>query len=79
MMKFGTALAGFTTTLAAAISTGPNSVVGEGTIRMGAESIRMPKGGLADVIHDTNFKLDTGNQSYLFMDLFSSGPSAELR
>ena len=35
---------------------------------MAANSIRAEKGGLADVIHDTNFKLDNGNQSYLFMD-----------
>jgi hypothetical protein len=35
---------------------------------MHAEHIRSEKGGLADVMADTNFKLDDGNQSYWFMD-----------
>ena len=39
-----------------------------GTIRMRAEQVRADKGGLADVIHDTSFKLDRGNPSYWLTD-----------
>ena len=46
----------------------PNEDLGNGTIRMSAESVRSDKGGLADVLADTRFKLDDGNQSYFFMD-----------
>ena len=35
---------------------------------MHAEHVRSDKVGLADVYADTKFKLDDGNQSYLFMD-----------
>ena len=35
---------------------------------MRAEQVRADKGGLADVIHDTSFKLDRGNPSYWFTD-----------
>ena len=46
----------------------PNQAFDNGTVRMHAEHIRSEKGGLADVMADTNFKLDDGNQSYWFMD-----------
>ena len=46
----------------------PNTAFDNGTIRMGANHVRSEKGGLADVLADTRFKLDDGNQSYLFMD-----------
>ena len=46
----------------------PNEALNNGTIRMSAEQIRSEKGGLADVLADTRFKLDDGNQSYFFMD-----------
>ena len=36
---------------------------------MKASHIRAEKGGMADVIHDTNFKLDSGNQSYFLTDV----------
>ena len=49
-------------------STQPNHAFDNGTVRMHAEHIRSEKGGLADVMADTNFKLDDGNQSYWFMD-----------
>ena len=52
-----------------------------GTIRMRAEQVRADKGGLADVIHDTSFKLDRGNPSYWFTDtsvLFEE-PSPSMR
>ena len=39
-----------------------------GTVRMRAEQVRADKGGLADVIHDTSFKLEKGNPSYWLMD-----------
>ena len=45
-----------------------NHAFDNGTVRMHAEHIRSEKGGLADVMADTNFKLDDGNQSYWFMD-----------
>ena len=35
---------------------------------MRAEQVRADKGGLADVIHDTSFKLDRGNPSYWLTD-----------
>lgn len=41
----------------------------EGTFTMKASHIRAEKGGMADVIHDTNFKLDSGNQSYFLTDV----------
>ena len=40
----------------------------EDGIRMSADMMRSEQGGLADVIHDSSFRLDNGNQSYLFMD-----------
>ena len=54
---------------------------GDGTFRMKANSIRAEKGGLADVMHDTSFKLDNGNPSYLFMDTsaFFDEPSNSLK
>ena len=48
--------------------TQPNQAFDNGTVRMHANHIRSEKGGLADVMADTNFKLDDGNQSYWFMD-----------
>lgn len=40
----------------------------EGGIRMAAEVMRSEQGGLADVIHDSTFKLNSSNPSYFFMD-----------
>ena len=39
-----------------------------GTVRMRADPVRAQNGGLADVIHDTSFKLEKGNPSYWLMD-----------
>ena len=64
MMKFASALVlGITTATA-----NPNVQMDNGTLRMKAEPIRSEKGGLADVLRNPDFKLDSGNQSYMFMD-----------
>ena len=39
-----------------------------GTLRMKVDQIRTEHGGLASISRDTNFRLDDGNQSYLFAD-----------
>ena len=62
-MKFSTALV-----LVSIVQAMPNFEVGKGTLRMGASSVRTEKGGLADVVRDTQFKLPAANQSYFFMD-----------
>ena len=65
MMKFSI---GAVVASMAAATYQPNKEFDNGTIRMRAEHIRSEKGGLADVLADTHFKLDDGNQSYWFMD-----------
>ena len=62
MRKFAAALL-----LGAPALASPNVDLG-GTIRMKVDHVRTEYGGLASVIRDTNFRLDDGNQSYLFMD-----------
>ena len=64
-MKFATALLA---SFAAAASTSPNERVGNGTMRMKVDPVRTEFGGLTSIIRDENFRLDSGNQSYLFAD-----------
>ena len=62
MRKFAAAI------LLGAPATAERNVDLGGTMRMKVDQIRTEHGGLASVIRDTNFRLDDGNQSYLFAD-----------
>ena len=80
MIKFAAAI--LLGALAQAASTSPNERVAEGTMRMNVDQVRMEHGGLTSVLRDTNFRLESGNQSYLFMDpsiLFSTPKKSSYR
>ena len=74
-MKTSFAAAILLSTVAQAATAGSPNVDLGGTHRMQLNEVRTENGGLTSVIRDTNFRLDEGNQSYLFMDtsmLFST-------
>ena len=66
MMKFASALAMSALPVATAAS---ERTEPQDSYRMWAEPVISETGGLADVLRDTEFRLDTSNPSYFFTDL----------
>ena len=57
--------------MGAALVQSKNVDLGGGAMRMPVDHIRSEHGGLASVVHDSTFVLESGNPSYLFTDMSS--------